>query len=256
VETRQHEEFGFTVGHWPLDPLKPTVIFIHGAASGKSFWNHQVDYFSPYLNSIAIDLPGHGDSHGSGKNTISEYAEVVLQFINNVPVPGPIPCGLSMGGAITQHLLVNHSNRFTAGILINTGAKLKVLPVIFETIERNYNEFLKMIFEFVISEKNDTEALRAEIEAGSKCRPETAYGDFWACNHFNVMDELKQIDIPVLVLTASDDKLTPFKYGRFIADNIKASELALIKNAGHFSPIEKPDEVNKAIHKFLLQFTS
>jgi len=242
---------GFTSGHWPLDPEKPTLIFIHGAASNNAFWKSQVIFFSEIMNTVAIDLPGHGTSQSPGMEKISDYAEAVLNFIDLIQAPRPIPCGLSMGGAITQQLLVSHGDRFPAGILINTGARLKVLPLIFETIEKDYREFIEMLFAFAISRKSRGETLRAEIEASTICQPAVASGDFRACDGFNVMDALGVIEVPVLVLTATDDNLTPLKFGSFLAAGIKNAELVTIQDAGHFSPIEKPNEVNMAIKDFL-----
>jgi pimeloyl-ACP methyl ester carboxylesterase len=251
MEHREIGDIGFTAGLWPLDPEKPTLIFIHGAASNKAFWNKQVTYFSEIVNTLAIDLPGHGTSRGTGKEKVSDYAEAVLDFIDRIHAPRPIPCGMSMGGAITQHLLISHGDRFPAGILINTGARLKVLPLVFETIEKDYANFVEMLFTFVISEKNSTAKLRAELKACTISQSAIASGDFRACNDFNVMDNLGVIQVPVLVLTATDDMLTPLKYGTFLANNLKDAELVTIQDASHFSPIEKPFEVNQAINGFL-----
>ena len=251
MENREIGGIGFTSGHWPLDPEKPTLVFIHGAASNNAFWKSQIMYFSEIVNTVAIDLPGHGTSRNPGKEKVSDYADAVLNFIDQIQAPRPIPCGLSMGGAITQQLLVSHGDRFPAGILINTGARLKVLPLIFETIEKDYSDFVKMLFAFAISGKSDAEKLRAEIETCSICRPAVASGDFRACDGFDVTDKLGLIAVPVLVLTATDDNLTPLKYGSFLANSIKNAELATIEDAGHFSPIEKPLEVNQAINDFL-----
>lgn len=251
MENRKAGEFGFSSNHWPLDPDKPTLVFIHGAASNNTFWKTQIPYFSEIANAVALDLPGHGTSQGQGKENISDYAEAVLDFIDLIKAPRPIPCGLSMGGAITQQLLVSHGKRFPAGILINTGARLKVLPLIFETIEKNYDDFVQTLFIFAISAKTSVEKLRADIQACTVCRPAVATGDFRACDGFNVMDKLDSIEVPVLVLTATDDSLTPLKYGSYLANSIKKAELVIIGDAGHFSPIEKPLEVNQAIHDFL-----
>ena len=251
MEYRIIGEIGFTCGRWPLDPNKPTLILIHGAGSNHAFWNPQVEYFSDIANVVAVDLPGHGTSPGNGKGTISEYADAVLNFIDAMQAPRPIPCGLSMGGAITQQLLISHPGRFPAGILMNTGARLKVLPSIIETIEKNYEAFIALLFSFTISPKNDTEELRSQIIAGTKCEPAVAAGDFRACDGFNASDALGSIDVPVLVLAADDDKLTPVKYGAFLANSIKHSELVTITDAGHFSNLEKPAEVNRAIADFL-----
>ncbi len=253
MENRETGGIGFISGHWPLDPDKPTLIFIHGAALTNVFWESQVKSLTEFANTVAVDLPGHGTSQSPGKENISDYAQSVIDFLDLIKAPRPIPCGLSMGGAITQQLLINNRDRFPAGILINTGARLKVMPLIFETIEKNYSDFVEMLCVFAISNKSDAERLRAEIEACSKCQPDIALGDFQACDSFDVTEKLSLIEVPVLVLTANDDIITPFKYATFLEKNIKNAKLVNIEDAGHLSPIEKPHEVNKAIRDFLCQ---
>jgi pimeloyl-ACP methyl ester carboxylesterase len=102
-----------------------------------------------------------------------------------------------------------------------------------------------------ISKKTDPEKIRSLVEKMEKCPPEVAKGDFTACNNFNVMDRLDKIKIPVLVLTASDDQMTPPKFGDYIARQINGASIVNIEDAGHLSPLEKPAEVTKAILDFL-----
>ena len=253
MESRETGGVGFVSGHWPLDPAKPTLVFIHGAASVGAIWESQVNSLTEFANTVSVDLPGHGESRGPAKENIPDYAQAVIDFIDLIEAPRPIPCGLSMGGGIALQLLINNKHRFPAGVLINTGARLKVMPLVFETIERSYSDFVEMFCDFAISRKTDAHRLQAEIEALSKCRPDVALGDFRACDSFDVMAKLDLIKVPVLVLTASDDIVTPSKYGAFLEKNIENAKLVNIEDAGHLSPIERPHEVNKAIRDFLRQ---
>jgi pimeloyl-ACP methyl ester carboxylesterase len=252
MEYRKVLEIGFITGKWPLDSHKPTLVFIHGAGASRLLWESQVEVLSSYANTVALDLPGHGTSHGEGRDSISGYAQAVINFLDVIQVPKPIPCGLSMGGAITQNLLINTPGRFPAGILINTGARLKVLPMIFETIGKSYDEYVKLSGTFAISQKNSTDDLTRRIAACLHSTAEVVLGDFRACDAFDVMGQLDLINVPVLVLTASDDILTPPKYGRYLAGNLKDAHSVNIEDAGHFSPIEKPIEINNAILGFLM----
>ena len=138
MQERKTGGIGYIVGNWPLDPEKSTIVFIHGAGGSGYFWQAQIDALADRVNTVAIDLPGHGRSDGSGKDNIEDYANVVNGFINDIDVPEPIVCGISLGGAIAQHLLLDYPGRFPAGILIGTGAKLKVASLIFETIEKDF----------------------------------------------------------------------------------------------------------------------
>jgi pimeloyl-ACP methyl ester carboxylesterase len=252
MEKREAGGIGFISGKWPLDPEKPTLIFIHGAALINIFWESQVESLAEIANTIAIDLPGHGTSRGPGKESIPDYARSVMDFIGLIDAPRPvIPCGLSMGGAITQQLLIDYADFFPAGILMNTGSRLKVMPAIFEAVEKDYGSFVKMLCDTAISKKSDAEKLRVKIDACTKCQPDVALGDFRACDNFDVIEKLGLIEVPVLVLAANHDNITPFKYGTFLERNIKNARLVTIEDAGHLSPIEKPDKVSEAIRDFL-----
>ena len=168
-----------------------------------------------------------------------------------VTISRPIPCGLSIGGAIAQQLLLDFANRFQAGILIGTGARLKVLPAIFETIENDYAAFAQMAYSFATSEKTDIQKVKIFKEDIIGCSPKVTYGDFQACNKFDIMERLGEISVPVLIISAEEDKLTPPKYADFLESAISNTTRTHILDAGHIAPMEKPREVNQAIIEFL-----
>lgn len=241
----------FIAGRWPLDPSLPVLIFIHGAAGSKQFWKEQVQGLAECCNTVAPDLPGHGDDSGSGLNTVDGYADAVERFITAAGIDSPVICGLSMGGAIVQKLLLDGKLKYKAGIIVNSGAKLKVMPAIFELIQNNYSAYVSSLQAMGASDKCDPAKLTDVISDAEKSRPEISFGDFTACNTFDVTERLGAIKLPLLVLTAEEDKLSPVKYGKFIHERVPGSEFVTIPGAGHFSPVEKADEVNDLIRSFL-----
>ena len=153
-----------------------------------------------------------------------DYARVVMDFLTGVEVPGPIPIGLSMGGAITQQLLLDYPENFMAGVLICTGARMKVMPVIFETIEKSYPAFVESAKQFAISSKTDPARIQPLLDDNLKCPPSVAFGDFQACDRFDVRERLSEIRARVLVITGEDDLLTPPKFGQYLADKIEGAQ--------------------------------
>ena len=242
---------GYAAGSCPLDPEKSTIVFIHGAGGSSLFWQAQVNGLVARANTIAIDLPGRGRSGNEGRNTVEDYAEAVVVFIKEINPPNPIPCGLSMGGAVTQQLLLDYQDLFKAGVLISTGSRLKVTPVIFETIEKDYHEFVNMIGKFGASKNTDPGLVEPFQQDTARCKAETTHGDFRACDSFDSSNHLSSIEVPVLVVTAEDDVLTPPRYGDFLEKHIKNASRAHIMDAGHIVPMEKPEEVNRIIKNFL-----
>ena len=244
-------DFGILAGNWPLVPDKPTLIFIHGAALSKGLWVGQVEALSDIANTIAIDLPGHKDSKGTAFDQISDCAAAVAQFIEKIQAPNPVLCGLSMGGAVAQELLISRPDLFSAAILMNTGARLKVFPFIFESIEKDYSQYLDLAVDFLVSQKKDKAKIKELMKDIAVTKADVALKDFTACDQFDVMSRLKEIKTKVMVVVGDEDNNTPVKYGEYLQHNISGAELAVISEAGHLTPLEKPEEVNQIIRDFL-----
>ncbi|MFZ5569330.1 MAG: alpha/beta fold hydrolase [Thermodesulfobacteriota bacterium] len=251
MQTLKTSGIEFEAGRWPLDPARDTIVFIHGSGGTNILWRSQVEMLAGSFNTVALNLPGHGNSDGHGLNRIEDYAQSVSQFIRSIEVNMPVICGLSIGGAIVLQLLIEQRERCKAGIVVNAGARLKVMPLIFEMVEKDYQGFVTSMYTFGVSQKTAPSLLKPLADSMSACPPAVTLCDFTACNTFDVMDRLGKIDVPVLVLTASDDQLTPGKYGRFLAERIQTAEIVNIEDAGHLAPVEKPEEVARAIQTFL-----
>jgi pimeloyl-ACP methyl ester carboxylesterase len=251
MEDRKQGEVAFISGRWPLDPGASTLVFIHGAGESSLLWRAQVLELKKRANTVALDLPGHGRSGGSGRSRVEDYAAIIVNFIDAVPVPNPVPCGLSMGGAIVQQLLLDYPDRFRGGIIVSSGARLRVLPRLFDTITESFPGYVALVDKLGFSEKTPASIKQPFLDDSLKARPEVAHGDFRACDRFDMMQRLGAIRVPVLVVSAEDDRLTPPKYAEFLVSQIPRSSRAHIPEAGHFAPIERPQEVNDAITDFL-----
>src|SRR5512143_503307 len=145
MEQVSRGEYAFICGHWPLNPRHSTLVFIHGAGESSLLWHAQVEGLKDRVNTIALDLPGHGRSGGAARRRVEEYAAVMVDFITAIAAPRPIPCGLSMGGAITQQLLLDHPAHVRAGIIVSSGARLRVLPSLFEMIDTDMPAYVGVI---------------------------------------------------------------------------------------------------------------
>ncbi len=251
MENRFEAGLAFSTAAWPLNPQKSTLVFIHGSGGSNILWDNQVKSFGDRANLLALDLPGHGRSPGTAFTTVPEYSKAVMAFINELKILKPIPAGLSLGGAITLQLLLDYPDRFPAGALICTGAKLKVMPMIFETIEKDFPAFVASNKQMAISRKTDPALIQPLLDSNLKTPPQVAFGDFQACDHFDVRERLAEIKVPVLVVSGEDDLFTPPKYAEYLAAKIAKAKRAHILDAGHLLPLEKPEELNQALLSFL-----
>jgi pimeloyl-ACP methyl ester carboxylesterase len=63
--------------------------------------------------------------------------------------------------------------------------------------------------------------------------------------------ELSKVDAPTLVLFGDEDTVTPEHHSLMIRDGIDGAVMEVISGAGHLSNLDKPDQFNAAIAKFL-----
>ncbi len=237
----------------PEEPVldRKTVVFVHGAGGSHHVWTQQVEYLSKKFNAVAVNLPGHGLGQRGGETTIEGYVEAVKDLLDGLGLERTVLAGLSMGGAITQTFALKYPDRLTGIILFSTGARLKVMPQIFDMILNNYEGYLKFLPQFAFASSTPQEVWEPVVDQRRNRDPEVVHGDFQACDRFDFMERIKEINLPCLIFSGTEDKLTPTKYQDFLHENIKGSKLVRYENAGHMLNLEKVDEVNRAIEDFL-----
>ena len=65
------------------------------------------------------------------------------------------------------------------------------------------------------------------------------------------LDKLSTLSQPVMFLVGNDDIPRPPKESKEMASRVKASEIHIIKNAGHISNLEQPKSINALLNNFL-----
>jgi len=249
------KQISYWIGNKALLEGKEVLLFIHGAGGGQFTWGYQKSFFDKEFNPIIIELPGHGESGGEGEEEIGRYAEHVYAFVRSLGLKGVFLIGHSMGGAIVQTLALRHAEILKGIILVGTGARLRVFPSILNGIMNHFEETIPQIVQFAYSRKAPKDLLERGIADMLRCRPEVLYGDFLACDRFDLMDEVEKIEIPTLVLCGKEDELTPVKYSKFLHSKIKRSKLEVLSEAGHMVMMESSEAFNKKSKEFIINPT-
>ena len=200
---------------------------------------------------IVIDLPSHGKSEILSELSLDLYVEVIKGLVESLQIKKFILCGHSLGGAIAQSYYFKHPIEIISLILVSTGARLRVSPVILKLTKENFKEYLDSIRAGGFYRKTPKEIVDSFIQETSRMDNMVVHRDYSICDKFDVMEKISSINVPCLIICGNADKLTPLKYSKFFADNIKNSKLITINNTGHMVMLEKPDEFNQAIDDFI-----
>lgn len=225
------------------------LLFCHGSGGGHHHWHHQLKNLPPETNPLAVDLPGHGRSEGAPAGDIAANRNWLHRFVKNLGLEPFVAAGHSMGGAIALDYALNYPEQTRGLILVGSGARLRVKPAFLEELKQDRvpQELLDYLYGPDASEQLISLG-RREME---NTDPAIYRADLTSCDRFDVMEQLGRIAAPTLLICGSEDRLTPVKYSQFLKDKIPVSRLAVIRDAGHMVMLENPEEVNRAIARFI-----
>ncbi|MBI5928413.1 MAG: alpha/beta hydrolase [Chloroflexi bacterium] len=233
----------------PLSPYPP-LILVHGAGVDHSSWSAEIRRL-PAVRVLAVDLPGHGQSQGTGYQSVIAYADSIKVVMDALKIEKAIIGGHSMGGAIAQTMAVSMPAGVAGLVLIGTGAKLGVNPSLLETIKNDYPAAVELITKWEWA-KETGEELRRIGRKQLLATPSTiTHGDFVACSLYDLSDTITKIQAPTLIIGGGADKMTPLALSESLAAQISNSTLVKIEGAGHKMPMECPQEVARAMTQWI-----
>ena len=240
----------YTVQGAPQD--QPSLLLLHGAGGTHLDWPAPLRRL-PGVTVYTLDLPGHGRSSGPGRDSIEDYTATVNSFINVLQLGQEklFLLGHSMGGAITQMAALEAPDRLSGIILIGSGARLRVAGELLSLLAENSSGAAATIAGLYWSPEAPRIFRQRSAYLLQNVDPEVLHGDFLACDRFDVMDRLGEITVPALVISGSQDRLTPPKYGRYLADHLPHARLVTIEGAGHMMAQEQPETVASAVAHFI-----
>ncbi|MCU0497067.1 MAG: alpha/beta hydrolase [Anaerolineae bacterium] len=222
------------------------LLLIHGAGGSHLDWPIGLRR----LNSIALDLSGHGKSPGSGHTTIEDYAADVIALMDALSMSTAVIGGHSMGGAIALTLGLHYPERVTALLLIGTGAKLSVHPNILERVIDHQAEVGILFKTWMWGRDADPKLIELGFQQFMKSDPQVIYGDYLACNRFDLRDRLSEIRAPTLVIGGTEDRMTPLKYSEYLAQHLPNAALWTV-TGGHMMGLEQSEAVVSRVQNWL-----
>lgn len=241
------------------------LILLHAFPLNKNMWSRQLEVLSDYVHVISPDLPGFGHTPlGRGKASLERFADEIFKLMLKKNVNKAFFGGCSMGGYLVFELWRMVKDHFLGAFLFDTRAdadtdeiREKREATIKQLEENGIDSLVESMLPLLTSpatrennpaliEQIEKDIRKNSIEGLISClRLLAARPDSWST--------VKKIDVPTLLIYGEDDVITPPEVGKEISSKIKKSKFVTIPEAGHLSPYEQPEAVNKAILDFLFK---
>jgi len=241
------------------------VVLVQGLGVDARGWALQRGAFGRSHRCIAVDNRGTGASDAPpGPYDLAEMARDVLAVLDDAGIERAHVVGASMGGVISQIIGVLHPERVLSLTLactacqhhpwrrellaewadtVESGGMGALFPdgmrwLIGSRLQRRFGVFVNVLARVLVQTK--PHAFAAQVNAILAASDELRF-------------ELPKVIAPTLVITGSQDTLTPLGDAEELAELIPGSQLFVLRGAAHGLMAEAPNVFNDVVLKFLAE---
>lgn len=252
----------------------PVIFFHHGWPLSSDDWDAQMLFFlKEGFRVVAHYRRGHGRSTQVWDgHDMDHYADDVAAVVEHLGVQGAVHVGHSTGGGEVAHYVARYPNDPVAkAVLISAVPPLMVktesnpdgLPK--EVFDDLQNQLFKNRSQFYhdvpagpfygynrpgakVSEPVVLNWWRQGMMGGAKAH----YDGIVAFSQTDFTEDLKKIEVPVLILHGEDDQVVPFEIsGKKSAELVKNGTLISYPGFPHGMPTTEAETINKDLLAFI-----
>jgi pimeloyl-ACP methyl ester carboxylesterase len=262
-----HEETGFieTDGQRVRYRVRgdgPPLLMLNGIGAPLEFWRPLEAHLGD-LQTITVDPPGVGySSTPRCRFSMRQYAGVMDDLLTHLGLPSVNVLGLSLGGLIAQELARRSPQRVEKLVLASTTCGVGSVPVPPKTwavivspmrflSRRHYEQIAPILYGKEITE--DPSLLHEHMAIRERCKPSLRgyYVQLVAASTWSSRLWLRKLEMPVLVITGSADRVVPVANGRMIASAVRDGRLEIIEGGSHVCLLQEAHVTSQLIRDFL-----
>ncbi|MEM1321603.1 MAG: alpha/beta hydrolase [Bacteroidota bacterium] len=227
----------------------PLVLFNHLAGVLDNWDPRIVDGLASKHMVVTFNNRGVGSSEGNTPTTIEEMGDDAIAFIKAMKFDKIEMLGFSLGGAVTQYIILKEPNLIRKLILAGTGPKggigIKNIPrLCYRKQLRSFITFKDVLtYLFFTRTKNGKNKAREflnrlkerETNRDKAITLKSFQAQLKAIHKYGTdpSDNLSVITHPVLIANGEDDLMVPSINSAHMHLQIPNSKLVLYKDAGH-----------------------
>ena len=251
----------------------PVVTFSHGWPLNSDAWDGQMLFLAQHgFRVVAHDRRGHGrSSQTSSGNDMDGYADDLAAVIEALDLEDATLVGHSTGGGEVARYIARHGTKRVARavliaavppLMLQTPANPEGLPIeVFDNLRsgimRDRSQFYKdLATPFYGANRPGAKVSRGTLDQfwlwGMQAGLKNAYESIKAFSETDQTEDLKQFDVPTLVLHGEDDQIVPVKdSAKKSARLIKGAQEIYYPGAPHGLTATHQEQVNADLLAFL-----
>lgn len=243
------------------------VLLVHGYSQSRMSWRKQFESdLTDDLRLVAMDNRGHGESDKPRDAYDSElWAKDIHSIITELGLEDIVLVGWSYGGlAILDYVELYGTDRLTGLSLVGAVASIGTETAT-EHLGPGYIDLVEGFVSTDVEESMETMRQFVDLCVHEELSPEDRYymlgynmvvpphvRDSLRDRTVTHESELKDLEIPVLLIHGEEDAVVVPEASRQYADLLDGAELSFYPETGHSPFWERPERFNRELHEFAL----
>ncbi len=230
------------------------IVLLHGWGTQIESLKPIIDHLQQKFNVFVFDFPGFGQTDYPPEAWgLDEYTDWVLCFMEQFNVSPAIVLGHSFGGRIGIKLAALHGDAVSKLILVDSAGVHQFNSSWRSVISRKMSRVLSPALNTLPGGLKNKVRWRLYQLMGAT--------DYLTAGRLKssyvkvISEDLEQllplIQVPTLLIWGEKDTATPLADGKLMAKKIQNSRLEIIRQAGHYPFLDKPEAMNRILTNFL-----
>ncbi len=238
------------------------VVLLHCWLGSWSYWYSTMEYLGAQrYKTYALDFWGFGDSAKQGAFTVTEYVEMVDQFMERMGLARAPVMGHSMGGTVSLSLALTYPHRVSkvavvGSPVVGTGLSfllklagnrqiawlLYMVPGILPLIVKMASPFYA----------RDWRTWYGMFEKDiSQTTMESFFASIRDLRFTDLRPRLHELRIPVMGIYGRKDNIVSPNQGEVIREGAKNHIVEYFDESGHFPMLDQTNRFHETVLKFL-----
>jgi 3-oxoadipate enol-lactonase len=242
-----------------IDGTGEPVIMLHGLGGTTNVWGAQAKASATKFKTIRFDLEGSGRSPAVSTLSVQGWVDDLSGLMRSEGIASARIVAHSLGTLIAQHFAAAYPERVSRLALlgVNRAPPDERRQALRDRAAKVRSEGLEAIVDNVVSAGTSAQA-RADnplIEPFARelvlRQPAEGYARSCEAVAASKTADISHIRCPVLLIAGEEDSVSPPKISEGLASTLSDAKLVVLEKCGHWMPIERPQEVARALLAFL-----
>ena len=219
----------------------PPLVFVHGLGLSSRSLRPLMPYLATDFHVLAPDLPGCGNSDKPEEPlSVDSLVSALSGWVAAVGLAQAAFVGHSLGGQIVAMLAERHPELVSRAVLVAPTPDPDVSSA-----------WLKAWWVLADGVMEPPGFIRGAAIDYLRARPDRIWGTLKEALSQDVESRAARIDVPVLVIRGSRDRVVREPWCRRLTGVIPNARYACVEGATHALPAQSPQELARAITAFL-----